>query len=232
MIKVKNVKKVYQTGVVETHALRDVSLEIQDGEFVVILGPSGSGKSTLLNVISGLDSVTSGEIEVDGEMITDMKDKTLTNFRRRKLGFIFQSYNLLSNLNVYENIEVGRNLSENPLSIDELLEKIGMTDQIDKYPYQLSGGQQQRVSIARALAKNPSILFCDEPTGALDEETGKQVLDVLQQLNKDLKTTIVIVTHNIAIKEIADKVIHMKSGEIYDLEINDNKKKALDISWS
>ncbi len=232
MISVKNVKKVYQTGVIETNALRDVSLDIDDGEFVVILGPSGSGKSTLLNVVSGLDNVTSGHIEVDNEVITNMKDRELTNFRRRKLGFIFQSYNLLANLNVYENIEVGRNLSDKPLSIDDLLEKIGMIGQKDKYPYQLSGGEQQRVSIARALAKNPSILFCDEPTGALDEETGKNVLEVLQQLNRNLKTTIVVVTHNIAIKEIADKIIHMKSGEIYEVELNKAKKSAQEISWS
>ncbi len=232
MIKIKNVRKIYQTGVVETHALRDVSLEIKDGEFVVVLGPSGSGKSTFLNVVSGLDSVTSGHIIVDDEVITDMSDKELTNFRRRKLGFIFQSYNLLSNLTVYENIEVGKNLSHNPIEIDELLEKIGMTIEKDKYPYQLSGGQQQRVSIARALAKNPSILFCDEPTGALDETTGKQVLEVLQRLNKELNTTIVIVTHNIAIKDIADKVIHMKSGEIYEIEDNQQKKLVEEISWS
>lgn len=231
-IKVLNVKKNYISGEVVTRALKGIDLEIQDGEFIVILGPSGSGKSTLLNVISGLDNVSSGEIIVGDELITEMKDHELTNFRRRKLGFIFQSYNLLPNLNVYENIEVGRYLSENPLSIDDLLEKIKMKDQMDKYPYQMSGGEQQRVSIARALAKNPSILFCDEPTGALDEETGKQVLNVLQTLNKDLKTTIVIVTHNIAIKEIADKIIHMKSGEIYKIETNKAKKNANEIKWS
>ena len=230
-IKVSNVKKVYITGEVQTHALRSLDLDIVDGEFLVILGPSGSGKSTLLNVISGLDTVTEGTIEVDGEVITMMNDKELTNFRRRKLGFIFQSYNLLPNLTVYENVEVGKYLSQNPLSIDELLTKIDMNDQIDKYPYQLSGGQQQRVSIARALVKNPTILFCDEPTGALDEETGKQVLKVLQQLNKELKTTIIIVTHNNALKEIADRTIHMKSGEIYDIEVNSNKKDASEVSW-
>jgi len=231
-IKVSNVNKDYLSGEIVTRALKGIDLEIQDGEFVVILGPSGSGKSTLLNVISGLDKVSSGEIIVGDELITDMKDHELTNFRRRKLGFIFQSYNLLPNLNAYENIEVGRYLSENPLSIDELLGKINMKSQRDKYPYQMSGGEQQRVSIARALAKNPSILFCDEPTGALDEKTGKQVLNVLQTLNKDLKTTIIIVTHNIAIKEIADKIIHMKSGEIYEIETNKDKKDASEINWS
>jgi len=231
-IKVSNVNKDYLSGEIVTRALKGIDLEIQDGEFVVILGPSGSGKSTLLNVISGLDKVSSGKIIVGDELITDMKDNELTNFRRRKLGFIFQSYNLLPNLNAYENIEVGRYLSENPLSIDELLGKINMKSQRDKYPYQMSGGEQQRVSIARALAKNPSILFCDEPTGALDEKTGKQVLNVLQTLNKDLKTTIIIVTHNIAIKEIADKIIHMKSGEIYEIETNKDKKDASEINWS
>lgn len=230
-IQVNKVTKVYQTGEVKTEALKEANLKIEQGEFVVILGPSGSGKSTLLNLISGLDSVTDGTILVDEEDITSKSDRELTLFRRKKLGFIFQAHNLLPNLTVYENIEVGQNLSNDPISIDELLDKIGMTDQKHKYPNQLSGGQQQRVSIARAISKNPSILFCDEPTGSLDEETGKQVLEVLQKLNQDFNTTIVVVTHNIGIKEIADKIIHIKSGEIYEVETNTNKIQASEVSW-
>ncbi|ERJ12494.1 ABC transporter ATP-binding protein [Haloplasma contractile] len=230
-IKVEQVKKTYVTGEVKTHALRGIDLKIKEGELVVILGPSGSGKSTLLNVISGLDTVTEGTIRVNNQEITSYNEKKLTSFRRNKLGFIFQSYNLLPNLTTYENVEVGEYLSKSPLSINDILNQVGLKSEKNKFPYQMSGGQQQRVSIARAVVKNPSILFCDEPTGSLDEDTGKQVLKVLQDLNNELGTTIIIVTHNIAIKDIADRVIKMRSGEIDEIITNDQKIDAKEVSW-
>ncbi|MCK5762438.1 MAG: ABC transporter ATP-binding protein, partial [Candidatus Izimaplasma sp.] len=171
-IKLENVTKTYFTGEVETHAVKNVDLEIMDGEFIVLLGPSGSGKSTMLNIISGLDNPTSGVISIDDEIISNMNSKQLTKFRRDNLGFIFQQYNLLQTLSVKENVEVGREVSKLPFTVEEILEQVGLSPQINKYPFQLSGGEQQRVSIARAVVKNPKIMFCDEPTGALDEEKG------------------------------------------------------------
>ncbi|MDZ5254595.1 ABC transporter ATP-binding protein [Clostridium sp. LIBA-8841] len=232
MITLENVFKTYKTGDVETHALRGVSLSINDGEFIVILGPSGSGKSTLLNVISGLDNITSGSIKFNGEEISKYKEDKLTEFRRDNLGFIFQQYNLLQNLTVYENIQMGADLSKNPLDINETLKHVGLESSKDKYPSQLSGGQQQRVSIARSVVKNPSIMFCDEPTGALDEETAKQVLNLLQKLNKELKTTTVIITHNPSIANMADTVIRMNSGKIEEIYKNKEKLTANELKWS
>ena len=228
----KNVNKIYKTGDIETYALKNVSLEIKQGEFLVILGPSGSGKSTLLNVISGLDSPTSGEISFNDEIISDYDSKKLTKFRRDNLGFIFQQYNLLQNLTVKENIEIGASIGKNSFNIDEIMQKVGIESEKDKYPYQLSGGQQQRVSIARSVAKNPNILFCDEPTGALDEVTGKQVLDILQKMNKEFKTTTVVITHNPNIALMADRVIKMNSGRIEEIVRNEFKKNAFEINWS
>lgn len=228
----KNVNKIYKTGDIETYALKNISLEIKQGEFLVILGPSGSGKSTLLNVISGLDIPTSGEISYNDEIISNYDSKKLTKFRRDNLGFTFQQYNLLQNLTVKENIEIGANIGKNPFSIDEIMQKIGIESEKDKYPYQLSGGQQQRVSIARSIAKNPNILFCDEPTGALDEVTGKQVLDILQKMNKELKTTTVVITHNPNIALMADRVIKMNSGRIEEIVRNKFKKNAFEINWA
>lgn len=232
MITLENVFKTYKTGDVETHALRGVSLSIKDGEFIVILGPSGSGKSTLLNVISGLDNITSGSIKFNGEEISKYKEDKLTEFRRDNLGFIFQQYNLLQNLTVYENIQMGADLSKNPLDISETLKHVGLESSKDKYPSQLSGGQQQRVSIARSVVKNPNIMFCDEPTGALDEETAKQVLNLLQKLNKELKTTTVIITHNPSIANMADTVIRMNSGKIEEIYKNKEKLTANELKWS
>lgn len=232
MITLENVFKTYKTGDVETHALRGISLSINDGEFIVILGPSGSGKSTLLNVISGLDNITSGSIKFNGEEISKYKEDKLTEFRRDNLGFIFQQYNLLQNLTVYENIQMGADLSKNPLDINETLKHVGLESSKDKYPSQLSGGQQQRVSIARSVVKNPSIMFCDEPTGALDEETAKQVLNLLQKLNKELKTTTVIITHNPSIANMADTVIRMNSGKIEEIYKNKEKLTANELKWS
>lgn len=231
MIKLESVNKVYETGDIKTYALKDINVTIEDGELVVILGPSGSGKSTMLNVISGLDSPTSGKIYFNKELISSYKKEELTLFRRKYLSFIFQQYNLLQNLTVRENVEMGANISKNPFDIDEILDKVGLKEHKNKYPSQLSGGQQQRVSIARSLAKNPEILFCDEPTGALDENTAREVLDLLEKLNKEFKTTIVLITHNTGIADMADKVIKMNSGKVVSSIKNDNKKKASEIVW-
>lgn len=232
MITMTNVSKIYQTGDVKTQALKNINLTIEKGEFIVILGPSGSGKSTLLNVISGLDSVTSGEITFNSQSLTGLSEDELVEFRRDYLGFIFQQYNLLQVLTVYENIQIGSDLGQNPLDIDELLHKVGLETARGKYPYQLSGGEQQRVSVARSLAKNPAIIFCDEPTGALDEKNSKQILKILQELNRDYQTTVVVITHNSGIAEMADRVIRMNSGEIIELITNTTKKDALEISWA
>lgn len=231
MIKMTDVTKTYKTGDVETYALKDVNLTIEEGEFVVILGPSGSGKSTLLNVISGLDTVTSGEITFKDETLTNLDEEEMTAFRRKHLGFIFQQYNLLQNLNVYENIQIGSDIGTAPLDIVGLLEKVGLEKARNKYPNQLSGGEQQRVSIVRSLAKNPDIIFCDEPTGSLDEENSKKILQLLQDLNEDYNKTVIVITHNLGIAEMADKVIKMNSGQITEVTLNKTKKNAQDISW-
>ncbi|MGL5152220.1 MAG: ABC transporter ATP-binding protein [Clostridium sp.] len=230
-IVLKDVSKIYDTGEVKTFALNKVSLEIKEGEFLVILGPSGSGKSTLLNVISGLDTPTSGEIYFNEDKISHYKDDELTLFRRNNLGFIFQQYNLLQNLTVRENVDIGANISKDPLNIDDVIKRVGLEGEKNKYPSQLSGGQQQRVSIARSIAKKPMILFCDEPTGALDEETAREVLTLLEEMNKEYKTTMVIITHNAGISEMGDRVIKMNSGKIAKIIENTNKKKASEIIW-
>lgn len=231
MIRLEHVSKIYKTGDIETTALKDVDVTIQDGAFVVILGPSGSGKSTLLNVISGLDTVTSGTITFDDIVLTDLTPEQMTAFRRDHLGFIFQQYNLLQNLTVYENIQIGADLTDDPLPIDELLDQVGLKGARDKYPYQLSGGEQQRVSIARSLAKNPSIVFCDEPTGSLDEDNSKKVLELLERLNEKYRKTVVVITHNTGIGAMADDVIKMNSGRIVELTDNPVKQAARDIHW-
>ncbi len=230
-IKLENVSKVYVMGEVETHAVKNATLEIIEGEFVVLLGPSGSGKSTMLNICSGLDNPTSGVITIDGEVISDMNSKELTKFRRDNLGFIFQQYNLLQTLSVKENVEVGREVSLLPFTVEEVLKQVGLIPQIDKYPFQLSGGEQQRVSIARAVVKNPKIMFCDEPTGALDEDTAKEVLGILQKLNKTYKTTVILITHNPSIGAMADRIIKLNSGEVVEDITNKNKLDASEISW-
>jgi len=229
MIVLTDVSKIYKSGEVETAALKNINLTIEDGEFVVILGPSGSGKSTLLNVISGLDTVTSGKIMFRDENLTDLSEDEMTEFRREHLGFIFQQYNLLQNLTVYENVQIGSDIGKNPLDIDELLGKVGLAAARNKYPHQLSGGEQQRVSVARSLAKNPDIIFCDEPTGSLDEYNSKQVLQVIQELNNEYRKTVVVITHNIGIAKMAEKVIRMNSGLIADIEINKVKIEAQEI---
>lgn len=231
-ILLKSVEKVYKSGEVETKALENINLEVYDGEFIVILGPSGSGKSTLLNVISGLDTPSSGEIYYNNEKISDYNEDKLTLFRRKNLGFIFQQYNLLQNLTVKSNVEIGSAIAENALDVDEVLKAVNMYNERDKYPYQLSGGQQQRVSIARSIAKNPNILFCDEPTGALDENTGRQVLELIQNMNEKYKTTTVVITHNPNIAQMADRVVKMNSAKIVEVSSNPIKRKASEIKWA
>jgi putative ABC transport system ATP-binding protein len=231
VIVLTDVSKIYKSGEVETAALKNINLTIEQGEFVVILGPSGSGKSTLLNVISGLDTVTSGKIMFREKDLTALSEDEMTEFRRDHLGFIFQQYNLLQNLTVYENIQIGSDIGKNPLDIDELLKKVGLENARNKYPHQLSGGEQQRVSVARSLAKNPDIIFCDEPTGSLDEKNSKQVLQVLQELNSEYRKTVVVITHNLGIAKMADKVIRMNSGLITEITLNKVKINAQDIDW-
>jgi putative ABC transport system ATP-binding protein len=232
LIKMIDVSKIYETGEIQTKALNEVNLEIVQGEFIVVLGPSGSGKSTLLNVLSGLDVPTRGQIFIEELEISKLDQKDLTRFRRENLGFIFQQYNLLSTLTVRENVELGYQIAKEPFDIDEMLKSVDIFDQKDKFPTQMSGGQQQRVSIARALIKKPKILFCDEPTGALDEKTGKDILALLSQLNKKYQTTIILITHNPAIALLANRVIKMNSGKIVDIYSNKVKVDAKDISWS
>ena len=230
-IRLENVTKIYKAGEVETVALKNVSLDIKDGEVIVLLGPSGSGKSTLLNVCSGLDNPTEGLIQIDDDVISDMNAKELTKFRRDNLGFIFQQYNLLQTLSVRENVEVGREVSLDPFTVEEIVEQVGLTANIDKYPYQLSGGEQQRVSIARAVVKKPKIMFCDEPTGALDEDNAKEILGVIQKLNETFGTTTVLITHNPSIGVMADRIIKLNSGEVVDIIENKTKKRASEIVW-
>lgn len=230
-IRLEDVTKVYKSGEVATTALKDVNLTIQEGEVLIILGPSGSGKSTLLNVMSGLDTPTTGKLYYKDTDMTHYNEAKLSKFRRMHLGFIFQQYNLLQNLTVRENIEIGASLSRNALPLEEVMEAVGLLDKKYKYPYQLSGGEQQRVAIARSVAKNPDILFCDEPTGALDEETAKQVLELLEKMNTKYNTTIVIITHNPSIAQMGDRIIKMNSAKIQTIIENEGKKKVGEIKW-
>lgn len=231
LIEFKDVKKHYQVGEVKIEALRGIDFTINEGEFVVILGASGAGKSTILNLLGGMDKVTSGEIIVSGENIADYNDKKLTLFRREKVGFIFQFYNLITNLNALENVEFASAIKKYALSSKEVLDKVGLSDRAYNFPSQLSGGEQQRVAIARAVAKNPLLLLCDEPTGALDDETGRSVLGLLQFLNKDMGTTVILITHNVAIAQMANKVIHVRNGLIDDIQYARVGKDIAEITW-
>ena len=229
-ITLKNVTKTYGEGDVKTNALDGVSMDIKGGAFVVVLGPSGSGKSTLLNVMSGLDTLDAGEITIDGARIDTMNDKELTAFRRKHVGFVFQQYNLLHTLTAQENVEIGARLVDDPHDAGRLLDDVGLEKHKTKYPFQLSGGEQQRVSIARALAKKPKVLFCDEPTGAIDEKMGKTVLGILQRLNEKHGTTVVLITHNAGIARLAHTIVRLNSGKV--VSVNDNKPVAAEaISW-
>lgn len=231
MIRLENVTKKYSVGESTIRALDRLSFEVEDGEFCIILGPSGSGKTTALNIIGGMDSPTSGKIFVDEEDISKFSKKKLTEYRRTDVGFVFQFYNLMPNLTAKENIELATEMCKDALSPEEVLEKVGLEDRADNFPAQLSGGEQQRVSIARALAKNPKILLCDEPTGALDYQTGKLVLKTLHDMSKNEHKTVIIVTHNSAIKDMASKVIHIKNGSVSHVEIIENPKPIEEIEW-
>ena len=230
-IALKSVWKIFTETKVQVEALKDVDLRVETGEFVVVLGPSGSGKSTLLNVTGGLDTVSEGEIRIDEDILTSYGEKELLKFRRERLGFVFQQYHLLSTLNVAENVETGAYGVKNPYESGEALRMVGLNGYEKKYPFELSGGEQQRVSIARALVKKPSILFCDEPTGALDEKTGKAILSLLTKLHKELSTTVVLVTHNAGIAQIADRIVRMNSGRIVEDSINKQKVSPDKIAW-
>ena len=229
ILKVENLTKVYGSGTTKVIALDDVSFSVEKGEFVAIVGASGSGKSTLLNIIGGIDGADSGYISIDGEKIKDMDEKTLTKYRRKHLGYIFQMYNLIPNLNVKENIEVGAYLSDNPLDIDDLLKTLGLYEHRHKLPNQLSGGQQQRTSIGRAIVKNPDILLCDEPTGALDYNTSKEILKLIEEVSHKYGTTVIMVTHNDAIKNMADRVVKLRDGQIRKSYINEEKISASEL---
>lgn len=232
LYKLENVSKCYQSQNKKNNALDKVNLEIKEGEFVVILGPSGSGKSTLLNLLSGIDTVSGGKIYFKDIELNKLNDLELTEYRSKYLGFIFQSYNLIANLTVKENIELGEHLAGNPLSISEMIHAVEMDSHKNKYPFQLSGGQMQRVAIARALVKNPSVLFCDEPTGALDEKTGKKILKTLEDIHQKYQTTMIIVTHNPSIAEMANTVIRMNSGHIVEVVHNKKLKSADELRWA
>jgi len=230
-IDVINADKVYKTGEIEFKALSNASFNMEKGQIGVILGPSGSGKSTLLNIIGGIDRASSGKITVDGMDIAKLDDNGLTSYRRECVGFIFQFYNLVPNLTVYENVEVCSNISKNPLDINEILDAVGMKEMKNRFPRELSGGQQQRVSIARALVKKPKLLLCDEPTGALDYSTSKDILRLVSDVNKRFETTVIIITHNGAIANMAHRVIRLRSGEIVENRHNTNVLAAEGIEW-
>ncbi len=231
VLKAENISKLYKMGEVTVKALENVSFEVKQGEFIVILGPSGSGKSTLLNIVGGMDTPTSGDVYFNGEMITGMSDKELTMYRREEIGFVFQFYNLMATLTAKENVELAAEICRDPIDIDEVLEAVGLGTRMDNFPSQMSGGEQQRVAIARAVAKNPQILLCDEPTGALDFETGISILKVLKEMNEKYNKTVVVITHNASIAQMADKVIKMRSGKITEVIINDDPIPAERIDW-
>lgn len=228
---VKDLKKSYGSGSTKVEVLKGINFEVQKGEICVLLGPSGSGKSTLLNIIGGIDDADSGYVSINDEKTKDMKESELTKYRRKHLGYVFQMYNLIPNLNVKENIEVGAYLSDSPLDIDEILNTLGLSEHKYKLPNQLSGGQQQRTAIGRAIVKNPDILLCDEPTGALDYHTSKEILKLIEDVNKKYGNTVIMVTHNDAIQNMADRVIKLRDGEIMDNIVNKNKIQAASLEW-
>lgn len=230
-VELKDVTKTYRMGETAVDALSGMSFEIEEGELVVILGPSGAGKTTLLNLLGGMDTLTSGEISVAGVSLSKLTSRQLTLFRRHDVGFVFQFYNLMPNLTARENIELATEICKNAMSPDEALKLVGLTERAGNFPAQLSGGEQQRVSIARAVAKNPKILLCDEPTGALDYGTGKLVLGLLRDMCRDEKKTVIIVTHNSALKDMADRVVYIKNGKAEKVEINSSPKAVEDIEW-
>ncbi len=230
-IELKDVSKIYQMGEVEIKALDQMSFQIEKGEFVVVLGASGAGKTTVLNILGGMDKVSSGSVIIDGRNIADYNDKQLTEYRREDIGFVFQFYNLVQNLTAKENVELALQICKNSLDPIETLGRVGLQERMNNFPSQLSGGEQQRVAIARALAKNPKLLLCDEPTGALDYVTGKQILALLQKTCRERGMTVVVITHNLALTPMADKVIHIRNGKVDRLEINDHPVPVEQIEW-
>ena len=230
-LEIHNLKKSYGDGESRTEILRGIDFSVAKGEICVLLGPSGSGKSTLLNIIGGIDDADEGYISIEGEKTADMNEKTLTKYRRKHLGYVFQMYNLIPNLNVKENVEVGAYLSDKALDIDDLLKTLGLYEHRHKLPNQLSGGQQQRTAIGRAIVKNPDILLCDEPTGALDYNTSKEILKLIQEVNRKYGNTVIMVTHNDAIKNMADRVIKLRDGQIRKNYVNETKISAEDLDW-
>ncbi len=230
-IEFQNVKKEYQMGEVTIKALDNTSFEIEKGELVVIVGPSGAGKTTCLNILGGMDSVTSGKVFVDGKEVNKLKNKELIKYRREDIGFVFQFYNLVQNLTAIENVELASQICKDSLNPESIMKKVGLKDRMKNFPSQLSGGEQQRVAIARAIAKNPKLLLCDEPTGALDYKTGKQILKLLQETCRKENMTVIIITHNTAIAPMADKVIHFKNGKAQEITINEQPISIDEIEW-
>ena len=230
-IEFKNVCKEYKMGEITIKALNNANFKIEKGELVVIVGPSGAGKTTALNILGGMDTATSGKVVVDNKEVTTLKNKALIQYRREDIGFVFQFYNLVQNLTALENVELATQICRHPLDPKIMLEKVGLKDRLKNFPSQLSGGEQQRVAIARAIAKNPKLLLCDEPTGALDYKTGKQILQLLQDTCRKEKMTVIIITHNSALTPMADRVIHFKNGTAFDIQINETPTPISQIEW-
>ena len=230
-VELRGVRKVYHMGEVEITAVDGIDFEIEKGEFAVIVGPSGAGKTTVLNILGGMDTCTEGEVWVDGRDVGKFRGKQLTAYRRDDIGFVFQFYNLVQNLTALENVELALQICKDPLDAKEVLEEVGLGDRLDNFPAQLSGGEQQRVSIARALAKNPKLLLCDEPTGALDYNTGKSILKLLQNMCRERGMTVIVITHNQALAPMADRLIHIKNGQVSKMEMNENPMSIDEIEW-
>ena len=230
-VTLKDVKKIYQMGEVEIMAAAGIDFEIKKGEFAVVVGPSGAGKTTVLNILGGMDTASEGQVLVDGQDIATYSTKQLTAYRRDDIGFVFQFYNLIPNLTALENVELALQICKNPMDAKEVLEEVGLGDRLDNFPAQLSGGEQQRVAIARAIAKNPKLLLCDEPTGALDYTTGKQILKTLQDTCRNTGTTVIVITHNSALAPMADRVIRINDAKVRSIEVNSNPSSVETIEW-
>ena len=230
-VEFENVGKTYHMGEVEIHALHDTTFQVEKGELVVIVGPSGAGKTTLLNILGGMDTLTTGTVRLDGREISSLSKKELTEYRRHDVGFVFQFYNLIGNLTAVENVELANQICPHPLDAANVMKEVGLEERMKNFPSQLSGGEQQRVAIARALAKNPKLLLCDEPTGALDYQTGKAILQLLQDTGRKNNMTVIIITHNSALTGMADRVIRVKNGTVCSVEINEKPQDIAEIEW-